>query len=145
MARARHPGARGGLRGGSASSTRSWALSLAGAVAGILFAWQSYKDLLKPAAWAKRWPGLHRAAENKWYVDEAYEAVFVRPIQLLSQGLWKGFDVAVIDRIVLSFGRVSEWTGQTVRAVQTGSLQTYALLLLAGIAVTLGYLVYGLN
>jgi NADH-quinone oxidoreductase subunit L len=121
------------------------ALSLAGAIAGMLFAWQAYKDLLKPAAWAKRWAWLHRTLDNKWYVDEIYEAVFVRPIQALSQGLWKGFDVAVIDRVVVGFGRVSEWAGQTVRVIQTGSIQVYALMLLIGVAATLGYLIYGLS
>ena len=91
-------------------------LSLAGAIAGVLFAWQAYKDLMVPERWAKRWAGLHKTLQNKWYVDEIYEAVFVRPIVALSQALWKGFDIAVIDRIVVvGFGRVSEWTGQTVR------------------------------
>jgi NADH-quinone oxidoreductase subunit L len=120
------------------------AVSLAGAVLGIAMAWQLYKDLLKAEAWAKRWAGLHKVLEHKWYVDEVYEALFVRPIQALSQMLWKGFDVGVIDRLVVGVGRVSEWTGQTVRVIQTGSIQIYALMLLIGIVATVGYLIYGL-
>jgi NADH-quinone oxidoreductase subunit L len=129
------------------SESMEWVLmgvSVTGAVLGIAFAWNLYKDLAKPAAWAKKWAGLHKTLENKWYVDEIYEAVFVRPIRVLSQALWKGFDVAVIDRIVLGFGRISQWTGQTVRVIQTGSIQVYALMLLIGIVVSLGYLIYGL-
>ena len=87
---------------------------------------------------------MHKILENKWYVDEIYEAVFVRPIHFLSDSLWKGFDVAVIDRIVVGFGRVSEWTGQAVRVIQTGSVQIYAFMLLLGVVVTVGYLIYGM-
>lgn len=130
------------------SASMEWVLmgvSVAGAIMGIVFAWNLYRDLVKPAAWAKRWVTLHKTLENKWYVDEIYEAVMVRPIVTLSQALWKSFDVAVIDRIVLSFGRVSVWTGQTVRVIQTGSIQTYALFLLIGIVASLGYLIYGIS
>jgi NADH:ubiquinone oxidoreductase subunit 5 (subunit L)/multisubunit Na+/H+ antiporter MnhA subunit len=64
-------------------------------------------------------------------------------LQGLAQVLWKCFDVGVIDRIVLSFGRVSAWTGQTVRLMQTGSIQVYALMLLVGLVATAGYFIYG--
>jgi NADH-quinone oxidoreductase subunit L len=129
------------------SGSLEWILmgvSVAGALVGIAFAWNLYKDLVRPAAWAKSWSTLHRTLWNKWYVDEIYEAAIVRPIGGLSQALWKGFDVNVIDRIVLGFGRVSMWTGQAVRVVQTGSIQIYALMLLTGIVATVGYLIYGL-
>jgi NADH-quinone oxidoreductase subunit L len=133
---------------GAVSATMEYVLmgvSLTGAIVGMAFANNMYRDLLKPAAWAKRWDWLHKTLENKWYVDEFYEKVIVKPIQTFSTALWKGFDVAVIDRIVLSFGRVSEWTGQTVRVIQTGSIQIYALMLAIGIVVSLGYLIYGLS
>jgi NADH-quinone oxidoreductase subunit L len=119
-------------------------LSVAGAACGIAVAWSLYKELAKANALAKKWATLHKVLENKWYVDEIYEALFVRPIQAFSQFLWKGVDVGVIDRFVVGVGRVSEWTGQTVRVIQTGSIQIYALVLLIGIAATLGYLIYGL-
>jgi NADH-quinone oxidoreductase subunit L len=82
--------------------------------------------------------------ENKWYIDEIYDAIFIRPIKALAEGLWKGFDVAVIDRVVLGFGRVSAWTGQTIRVIQTGSVQVYAFMFLVGFVVSVGYLIYGL-
>jgi hypothetical protein len=50
----------------------------------------------------------------------------------------------VIDRIVLSFGRVSERSGQTVRVLQNGSIQVYALMLLLGVLISVGYLLYGM-
>ncbi len=120
------------------------ALALALGIGGIFAGLTLYKDLGKAEALKRKWPGLHKVLENKWYVDEIYDAVIVRPIKALSVALWKGFDVAIIDRIVLSFGRVSNWTGQTVRVIQTGSIQIYAFVLLIGIVVSLGYLIYGL-
>jgi NADH-quinone oxidoreductase subunit L len=132
---------------GAVDPNMEWILmgvSVAGAILGITIALGLYKKLSVPEKMAKQFAFFHRLLENKWYVDEIYEAVFIKPILWLSQGLWKGFDVAVIDRIVLSFGRVSNWTGQTARVIQTGSIQIYALMLLIGVVATVGYLVYGM-
>jgi NADH-quinone oxidoreductase subunit L len=129
------------------SPSMEWVLmgaSVAGAVVGISIAWNLYKNLARAGELAKRFSGVHQLLENKWYVDELFEALFVRPIQGLSKALWKGFDVAVIDRIVLGFGRASAFTGQAVRVIQTGSIQLYAFMLLVGIVATVGYLIYGL-
>jgi NADH-quinone oxidoreductase subunit L len=130
-----------------AGDNMEWVLmgvSVAGAIFGILFAFNLYKDLTKPAELKRKWAGLHKTLTHKWYVDEIYEASIVRPIQALSIALWKGFDVAVIDRIVLGFGRVSQWSGQTARVLQNGSIQIYALMIALGIVASVGYLIYGM-
>ncbi len=103
-----------------------------------------YADLDRVAAIQKKWRSLHSLLANKWYIDELYEAVLVRPTGRLSNMLWKRFDVGVIDRLVLSFGRASNWTGETLRVLQTGSLQAYAFMVLLGVLVSLGYLIYGM-
>ncbi len=119
------------------------AFSTLAAAAAMAFAWKTYTNLRTADARQAKHPKLHRALENKWFVDEAYEAAFIRPIFDLSVKLWRGFDVAVIDRIVLGFGRVSEWTGQAARTTQTGSLQVYALMILFGLVLSLAYLIKG--
>ena len=119
------------------------AISIAGAVLGIGFAWKSYQNLSKMEALKNQFSFMHRLLENKWYVDEIVEVLIVRPIQKLSNLLWKSFDIALIDRFVLSFGRISTWTGQTIRVIQTGSIQVYAFTLVLGIVVVMGYLAYG--
>jgi NADH-quinone oxidoreductase subunit L len=119
------------------------AVSVVGAVVGIGFALKTYQDLKRVQENAKSLKLPHQALENKWYIDEIYDALLVRPIQKLSEILWKGFDVAVIDRIVLAFGLISQRVGSTVRLMQTGSIQIYAVMLLIGLVVTAGYLVYG--
>lgn len=119
-------------------------LSVTGAAIGIFLALSLYKNLAKAEARRKSWESFHRLLDNKWYIDEIYEAIFVRPILTLSQALWKGFDVAVIDNIVLGFGRMSMWSGQVMRLMQTGSVQVYALLILLGLMAAVGYLFYGM-
>jgi NADH-quinone oxidoreductase subunit L len=121
------------------------AVSVAIAVVGIMIAFSVYKSYQggKDPVEAKA-PGLYKLLENKWYIDEIYDALVVRPVHFLSVELWKKFDVGVIDRIVLGFGRVTAWTGQTVRVIQTGSIQVYAVMLLIGLIATVGYLIYGL-
>jgi NADH-quinone oxidoreductase subunit L len=131
----------------SVNPAMEWVLmgvSVVGAVFGMVLAWRIYSDLKSAEALKARWAGVHRLLENKWYVDELYEAAIIRPIQMLSEILWKVFDVKVIDQAVLGLGRVSAWTGQRVRILQTGSTQVYAFMLLVGLVVTLGYIIYGL-
>jgi NADH-quinone oxidoreductase subunit L len=119
-------------------------VSVTGAVFGMVAAWKIYSDLKLAESLKARWSGLHRLLENKWFVDELYELLFVKSIQKFSEFLWKSFDIKVIDQVVLGFGRVSAWTGQRVRVLQTGSTQAYAFLLLLGLVMTLGYIIYGL-
>jgi NADH-quinone oxidoreductase subunit L len=120
------------------------AVSLGGAVLGIFVGLKLYADLKQVAQLQKQFAIVHRLLENKWYVDEIFEAVFVKPIGRLSQLIWKRFDVAVIDRIVLGFGWASQRTGEGFRVIQTGSIQVYAMMLLFGVLLSVGYLIYGM-
>ncbi len=118
-------------------------VSVVGAGAGIFAALKIYGNLSQLKIWAGHFSGIHRVLENKWYIDEFYEFLFIRPIQRFSTFLWKGVDIGVIDRIVVGFGKISEWTGERLRVIQTGSLQVYALILFIGLVATTGYLIYG--
>ena len=50
----------------------------------------------------------------------------------------------MIDRIVLSFGKISYEGGQRIRVIQSGSIQAYTTALLLGLILALGYLINGL-
>jgi NADH-quinone oxidoreductase subunit L len=119
------------------------ALSTLLAAGSMIFAWKTYQNLKGAEARKAKHAKLHETLENKWYVDEAYEAAFIQPIYELSVKLWRNFDVAVIDRIILGFGRVSQWTGQAARTLQTGSIQMYAMMMLIGLVLTVAYLAKG--
>jgi NADH-quinone oxidoreductase subunit L len=115
--------------------------SSAVAVMGILLAygmWVKRKDL--PAAWARRFAPAHQLLLDKYYVDEAYDATIVQPIRSASQdGLWRWFDVRVIDGAVNGAGTIVEGGAAVLRRVQTGSVRAYAGSLLVGVVMILGY------
>lgn len=119
------------------------AFSVVLAAFGISIAFKLYQDLKRVKALGQKFSGVHRLLMNKWYVDEIYQTLIIHPIQVVSDVLWRRFDVGVIDYIVVGFGKVSTRTGQTLRLIQTGSIQIYALILLLGLVVTAGYLIYG--
>ena len=115
-------------------------VSSAIAVAGILIARMLYlqrPDL--PGTLAARFPGVYNFLVHKGYVDELYDAAFVQPIRALSETvLWKA-DARLIDGAVNGAGRVVAETGSALRHVQTGSMRAYAVSVLFGAVLILGY------
>jgi NADH-quinone oxidoreductase subunit L len=75
---------------------------------------------------------------NSYYLNEIYDAAFVRPVQRLSVFLWKVVDVVLIDGAVLLAARVSRISGQKLRLIHTGKLEHYLAILMLGMLVLLG-------
>jgi NADH-quinone oxidoreductase subunit L len=88
-----------------------------------------------PDQFARQWESLYRGSLNKWYVDEGYDRLFVRPTFSAASELWKRVDVALIDGAVNGVGRAVAWGGWLLRLVQSGQTQHYALAMAAGIVV----------
>ncbi|MCP9438690.1 MAG: NADH-quinone oxidoreductase subunit L [Nitrospira sp.] len=111
------------------------AATLAGlaGIAGAYYVYVLNPDL--PDRLARRWESLYRGSLNKWYVDEAYDRLFVRTTLSAATSLWKRIDVAVIDGAVNGIGRAVAWGGWLLRLVQSGETQHYALAMAAGIVV----------
>ena len=102
---------------------------------GLLGAWYAYiKRPDVPASFVEKLPQLHAFVYNKWYFDELYHFLFVRPAFWFGRVFWKQLDVGVIDR----FGPdgvanvVSQGSGLAKR-VQSGYLNSYALIMLLGL------------
>ena len=115
--------------------------------AGFLVAWQFYirrPDL--PDKLAQQHDMLYRFLLNKWYFDELYDFLFVRPSLWLGRLLWKGGDGWLID----GFGpdgisaRVIDVTNRVVR-LQTGYLYHYAFAMLIGVAALITWFMFGLG
>jgi NADH-quinone oxidoreductase subunit L len=85
---------------------------------------------------------VHRLLENKYYVDEIYDALIVWPINRFSEtALWKFVDVAIIDGLIVNgISRTVGLSGQLLRLVQNGMLRWYAWSFAAGVLVILVYL-----
>ncbi len=89
-----------------------------------------------PAAIASGLGGLYRAVYNKYYVDELYDATFVRPmVDGSRQLLWRIGDVRGIDGIVNGVGSVARGIGQILRHAQSGYIRNYATWVVAGTVI----------
>jgi NADH-quinone oxidoreductase subunit L len=77
---------------------------------------------------------LTRAARNKYYVDEIYDAVIVKPLLVLSH-VFHLIDKLIVDGLVNLVGAVPKWLGGIVRRQQTGHLHDYAMRMAAGVTV----------
>jgi NADH-quinone oxidoreductase subunit L len=112
---------------------------------GIAAAWLAYIGQPGlPALLAQRLRPLYLFLLNKWYFDELYDALFVRPAMALGLGLWKGGDGATIDRFGPD-GLAAATTRLSVQAsrLQTGYVYHYAFVMLIGVVTFVsGYLLW---
>jgi NADH-quinone oxidoreductase subunit L len=83
--------------------------------------------------WAERAPRLHRLLENKYYVDEAYDRLIVRPLHFLAKVFWKGVDALLIDGTINLGAALTELTGDVARFSTTGNVRNYALYFFLGV------------
>jgi NADH-quinone oxidoreductase subunit L len=116
------------------------------AVLGIALAYQMYvRDPLLPQRLARRFRGLYLFLLNKWYFDELYDRLFVRPAHLLGAGLWKGGDGAVIDGIGPDgVAAATQDLARRASRLQSGYLYHYAFAMLIGVVLLISwYLVAG--
>jgi len=95
-----------------------------------------------PDRLAQQWNSLYRASLNKWYVDEAYDQIIVRPTIAAAAGLWKWIDVAIIDGAVNGLARVIARGGWVLRLVQSGETQHYALAMAVGMVILTALLLF---
>ncbi len=111
-------------------------LPLIVAVAGIALAYGMYMVAPGlPAALAGRFRGVHQFLLKKWYFDELYDHVFVRPAFVLGRGFWKTGDGDLIDGIGPD-GIAAATLNLARRAarLQSGYLYHYAFVMLTGVA-----------
>ena len=116
-------------------------------VIGFIVAWLFYiRKPYLPVELAAQQPLLYKFFLNKWYFDELYDIIFVRPAKWLGYTLWKKGDGFLID----GFGpdgvsaRVLDVTRNVVR-LQTGYLYHYAFAMLIGVAGFITWFIFGLG
>jgi NADH-quinone oxidoreductase subunit L len=138
-------------------------VSLIVALSGIGLAYLMYvKGAISPVRMAERFKPIHTFLYNKWYFDELYMAAIVNPTyklaeflfrfdQVIIDGVVNGagkvtlalswlnelFDIYVVDGAVNGAGYISMFFGKNIRKMQTGQLQTYALVVFLGAVVFL--------
>ncbi len=120
------------------------AISVAAAFLGLGLAWLLYyrsPDL--PARIAHRIVGLYDVVCHKYYVDEIYAALIVKPLVNGSTSiLWQGVDRKVIDDTVNNAADGARHVSDEVRHMQSGNLRSYAGWIAAGAAIVIAYMVW---
>ena len=109
---------------------------------GLLVAYVMYQQSKDaPQRLATAFAPLYRFFLNKWYFDELYDAVFVRPAFWFGRLFWKQGDIGIIDRFgpngsaaVVSFG------SKLAVKMQSGYLYTYALVMLLGLVTAVSWM-----
>jgi NADH-quinone oxidoreductase subunit L len=102
---------------------------------GLWIAWNNYiRDPAAAGRFVAMFPAVHRFVLNKWYFDEIYDLLFVRPSLWLGRLLWKGGDEGTIDRFGPHGAAYAIGIGNRITArLQSGYLYSYALVMLLGL------------
>jgi NADH-quinone oxidoreductase subunit L len=119
-------------------------ISVAVAVLGFALAWSLYfRRPQLPARIADSLGGLYRAVASKYYIDELYAALFVKPLVDGSTTiLWHGVDQRIIDAAVNDSASAACHVSDNARHMQSGNLRSYAGWVAAGGAVVIAYMVW---
>jgi NADH-quinone oxidoreductase subunit L len=92
---------------------------------------------------ARRFRGLYLFLLNKWYFDELYDFLFVKPAFVIGRGLWKGGDGAVIDGLGPDgFAAVTRDIARRASRLQSGYVYHYAFAMLIGVVVLVSFYLY---
>ena len=108
---------------------------------GIGIAWLLYADGVSPRVkkFVATFPGLYKLVFNKFYIDEVYDLLVVRPVRYTAFVLWKAFDTVIIDLLLVNgVGFVVSGFGKLSKYLQNGDLQRYIVAVIVGGAVIIG-------
>ncbi|MBS1646675.1 MAG: NADH-quinone oxidoreductase subunit L [Bacteroidetes bacterium] len=108
-------------------------IAVAVALSTIYFAYQMFvTHKVLPAEKESEMKSFQRVVYHKFYVDELYESMIRKPIDLISEAFYKFFDVQIIDGIVNGIGTVSMWKAGIIRKLQTGHIGFYIMAMTVG-------------
>ncbi|OKL42231.1 NADH-quinone oxidoreductase subunit L [Pontibacter flavimaris] len=118
-----------------------WLLMAVSVVAALVAAGIAYTMYVSkktvPAPEGERLSPLHNLIYHKYYIDEVYDAIIVRPLMWLSSVFHRVLDVQVVDGIVNGFGKLTMYSGRTLRYVQSGATGFYLMVMVLSIVLIL--------
>lgn len=112
-----------------------WMLMGTSVAASVIMIIVAY-SINKPAQFVAN-SGLAKVLENKWYIDELYEAVILKPLGALSGALDKFVERMGIDGMVNGVGKSVKWGSEKVRLLQTGQVGFYIFVMVLGMIALL--------
>lgn len=108
------------------------AVSVLAALATLVFAWSKFSKYKKTD---KEETGLGKLLQNKWYVDELYDSVIVKPVQSLAKYFNNVFEKKGIDGFVNGVGKAVNYGSRQIRLLQSGQVGAYVLMMVLGILI----------
>jgi NADH-quinone oxidoreductase subunit L len=118
-----------------AALAHSW-VGILGVVLGVLF----YTSLSSvPGVLARSLAPLTKLSQGKWFFDEVYSFLLIRPLEGMARFLWRGVDQGVIDGTVNGTAAVIDMSGEITRHTQTGQIRHYALFMFIGTVVVITF------
>ncbi|MBS1823280.1 MAG: NADH-quinone oxidoreductase subunit L [Acidobacteria bacterium] len=121
------------------------AVSVLVALLGFFIAYVLYcKKPLTAASYAAKFPALYRIVENKFYIDEIYQALIVTPLLMFSRLiLGTLFDGGVVNGSGYAAGASARGLGTLARKIQSGNIRSYAGWLALGAAAVIAVMIFG--
>ena len=112
---------------------------------GLATAWYAYiRRTDFPGKFVESFSALHKFVFNKWYFDELYNLIFVRPAFWLGRKFWKIGDVGIIDRFGPNGAAwVVERGSAYAQRIQSGYVYSYALVMLLGVLAAITWAIAG--
>ncbi len=106
--------------------------------AGAYVAYIAKPDI--PAKFVATFGALHNFVYRKWYFDELYDAIFVKPAFALGRAFWKLGDIGTIDRFGPNgIAWAVERSSVAAKSIQSGYVYTYALIMLLGLVAAVTF------
>jgi len=103
-------------------------------LAGIALAfWFYISNPLLPVRLAAAFPPVYQFLLNKWYFDELYDAIFVKPALWLGREFWQVGDATIIDGVPNGLAELAVDGSRATARIQTGSIAIYAFTMLIGL------------
>jgi len=129
---------------GHATEITFTAISVGAGLLGLFLAWLLYKrspDL--PDRIADSLHSLYSAVAHKYWIDELYAAIFVKPLIVISSVVfWRGIDRGVIDATLDGSAETAKEVSDNLRHMQSGNLRSYAGWIAIGATGVIGYMVW---
>ena len=108
------------------------AVSVVGALIALLYAWNKFSKYEKST---QEETGLAKVVSNKWYVDEIYNAIIVKPVQSIAGFFSNVVEKKGIDSFVNGVGKAVNYGSRQIRLLQTGQVSAYMLMMVVAILV----------
>jgi NADH-quinone oxidoreductase subunit L len=107
-------------------------ISVGAALIALVYAWNRFSKYQKSD---KEETGLGKVLENKWYVDELYDSIIVKPVLSVAKYFSNVFEKKGIDGFVNGVGKAVNYSSRQIRLLQSGQVGTYVLMMVIGILV----------